>query len=331
MKRNPRTAVQLSLLLATILAGTLVSGLSLSQTDTYPMKPLRLIVPFPPGGSTDLNARLLSPKLSEVLGQQVVVDNRSGASGIIGTELVARSAPDGYTLMMTSLTFVTSPALYSRVPYDPVSDFAPISLTSTLPSAVAVHPSVPVRSVRELLALTRARPGALNYAASGIGSNSHITGELFNWLGKTNIVAVQFKGGGPALLAAVSGEIPVSFSSVSETARMVEAKRLRALGVSSLKRSPVMPDVPTIAEAGLPGFEFQGWLGVLAPKATPPRLVALLNDKLRSAMSSPDQVKRFQERGIDVITNSPEEFAAYLKDEVNKWGKVIRERNMKAE
>ena len=331
MKRNPRTPLHSGVLIAIILAPTVVSGPSRAQTDTYPTKPVRLIVPFPPGGSTDLNARLLSPKFSEVLGQQVVVDNRSGASGIIGTELVARSAPDGYTLMMTSLTFVTSPVLYSRVPYDPVSDFAPISLTSTLPSAVAVHPSVPVRSVRELLALSRARPGALNYAASGIGSNSHITGELFNWLGKTNIVAVQFKGGGPALLAAVSGEIPVSFSSVSETARMVEAKRLRALGVSSLKRSPVMPDVPTIAEAGLPGFEFQGWLGVLAPKATPPRLVGLLNEKIRSAMSSPDQVKRFQDRGIDVVTNSPEEFAAYLKEELKKWGRVIRERKMKAE
>src|SRR5688572_24709241 len=296
MRRRPCTALKSSLLLAIILAGTVLSGLGRAQSDTYPMKPVRLIVPFPPGGSTDLNARLLSPKLSEVLGQQVVVDNRSGASGIIGTELVARSPPDGYTLMMTSLTFVTSPALYSRVPYDRVSDFVPISLVSTLPSAVAVHPSLPVRSVRELLALARARPGALNYAASGIGSNSHITGELFNMLGKTNIVAVQFKGGGPALLAAVSGEIPVSFSSVSETARMVEAKRLRALGVSSLKRSPVLPDVPPIAEAGLPGFEFHAWHGLLAPRGTPTKLVALLNEKLRSAMSSPDQVKRFQER-----------------------------------
>lgn len=331
MKRNPRTALQLSLLLATILAGTVVSGLSRAQTDTYPNKPVRLIVPFPPGGSVDLNARLLSAKFSELLGQQIVVDNRGGASGMIGSELVARSAPDGYTLLLTSIPFVTSTILYSRALYDPASDFAPISLLSTVPTAVAVHPSVPVRSVRELLALARSRPGTLNYASSGIGSNSHITGELFNLLGKTNIVAIQFKGGGPALLAAVSGEAPISFSNVSETARMVEAKRLRALGVSSLKRSPVLPDVPPIAEAGLPGFEFYAWHGLLAPKGTPPKLVALLNEKLRSAMSSPEQMKRFEERGLDVVTNSPEEFAAYLKDEVKKWGSLIRERNMKAE
>ena len=325
------SALKSSLLLAMILTGTVPSGPSRAQTDTYPMKPVRLIVPFPPGGSTDLNARLLSVKFSELLGQQVVVDNRSGASGMIGTELVARSAPDGYTLMLTSIPFITSTILYSRAPYDAVSDFAPISLVSTVSAAVAVHPSVPVRSVRDLLALARARPGALNYAASGIGSNSHITGELFNLLGKTNIVAIQFKGGGPALLAAVSGEAPISFSSVSETARMVEAGRLRALGVSSLKRSPVLPDVPPIAEAGLPGFEFHGWIGVLAPKATPTKLVAVLNEKLRSAMSSPEQMKRFQDRGLDIVTNSPEEFAAYLKEEVKKWGRVIRERNIKAE
>ena len=331
MKRNLQTTLKSGLLFAALLAGAVVPGFARAQTDTYPNKPIRLIVPFPPGGSVDLNARLLSAKLSELLGQQLVVDNRSGASGMIGSEAVARAAPDGYTLLLQTVTFVTSTILYSRVPYDPVSDFAPISLLSNVPTAVAVHPSLPARSVRELLALAKARPGELNYASSGIGSNSNITGELFNLLGKTNIVAVQFKGGGPALLAAVSGECPISFSNISETARMVEAKRLRALGVSSLKRAPILPNVPTIAEAGLPGFEFQAWHGLLAPKGTPPKLVAFLNEKLRSAMSSPDQVKRFQERGMDVITNTPEEFTAYLKSEVAKWGRVVRERNMKAE
>jgi len=330
MKRSLHVSFPSSLLIA-LFAGAVVPGFARAQTDAYPNKPIRLIVPFPPGGSVDLNARLLSAKLSELLGQQLVVDNRSGASGMIGSEAVARAAPDGYTLLLQTVTFVTSTILYSRVPYDPVSDFAPISLLSNVPTAVAVHPSLPVRSVRELLALAKARPGELNYASSGIGSNSNITGELFNLLGKTNIVAVQFKGGGPALLAAVSGECPISFSNISETARMVEAKRLRALGVSSLKRAPILPNVPTIAEAGLPGFEFQAWHGLLAPKGTPPKLVAFLNEKLRSAMSSPDQVKRFQERGMDVITNSPEEFTAYLKSEVEKWGRVVRERKMKAE
>ena len=319
------------LLLVPVVAGVFASGSGYAQTETYPTKPVRLIVPWPPGGSTDLVARLLAGKFTEVLGQQVVVDNRSGASGMIGSEVVARSPADGYTLMLTSIPLVTSPILYSRTPYDPVNDFAPVSLVSTLPTAVAVHPSVPARSVRELLALARAQPGALNYASSGIGSNSHITGELFNWLGKTNIVAVQFKGGGPALIAAVSGEAPISFSSISETARMVESKRLRALGVSSLKRSPILPDVPPIAEAGLPGFEFQGWFGLFAPKGTPPKLIALLNERVRTTMASPDQIKRFQERGIDVLTKSPEEFVSFMAEEMKKWRTVIRDRNMKAQ
>lgn len=319
------------LLLAALIAGVIAPVVGRTQADAYPNRPVRLVVPFPPGGSVDLNARLLSGKLAELIGQQIVVDNRGGASGMIGSEAVARSAPDGYTLLLTSLPFVTSTVLYSRPLYDPLNDFAPISLLSNVPTSVAVHPSLPVRSVKELLALARARPGQLNYASSGIGSNSNITGELFNLLGKVNIVAVQFKGGGPALLAAVSGECPISFSNISETARMVESKRLRALGVSSLNRSPILPDVPTIAEAGLPGFEFQAWHGVLAPKGTPPKLVAFLNEKIRSAMSTPDQMKRFQERGMEVVTNSPDEFAGYLKSEVAKWTRVVRERNMKAE
>src|SRR5688572_19464916 len=329
MKQNPHTLLQLSLLLAAVLA--VASGPSRAQADTYPSKPVRLVVPFPPGGSVDLNARLLSVKFSEVLGQQVVVDNRAGASGMIGSDAVARAAPDGYTLMVQSNPFITSTILYAKPLYDPLNDFATISLLSSVPTAVSVHPSVPVRSVRELLAFARARPGQLNYASSGIGSNSHVTGELFNLLGKINIVAIQFKGGGPALQAAVSGEAPIAFSNVSETARMVEAKRLRALGVSGLKPSSVLPGVPTIAEAGLPGFEFHAWHGLLAPKGMPPKLVALLNEKLRSAMSSPDQVKRFQERGLEIVTNTPDEFSAYLKEEIKKWGRVIRERKMKAE
>jgi tripartite-type tricarboxylate transporter receptor subunit TctC len=327
MKRNLHTS---SLLLAALVAGVVAPELARAQTEGYPNRPVRLVVPFPPGGSVDLNARLLSGKLSELLGQQIVVDNRGGASGMIGSEAVVRSAPDGYTLLLTSIPFVTSTILYSKPLYDPLNDFVPISLLTNVPTSVAVHPSMPVRSVKELLALARSRPGALNYASSGIGSNSNITGELFNLMAKVNIVAIQFKGGGPALLAAVSGEAPISFSNVSETARMVEARRLVALGVSSPKRSPILPDVPTIAEAGLPGFEFQAWHGMLAPRGTPPKLVALLNEKVRSAMTAPDQIQRFQERGMEVITNSPEEYAAYLKSEVAKWGKVIRERNMKA-
>ena len=324
-------AAALAVLQIGLLAAAVAPQPARGQAEAYPTKPIRMVVPFPPGGSVDLNGRLLSVKLSELLGQQVIVDNRGGASGMIGSEQVMRAAPDGYTLLMNSVPFVTSTVLYSRAPYDPVSDFAPISLVSSVPTTVAVHPSLPVKSVRELIAFAKARPGGLNYASSGIGSNSNITGELFNLMGKVNIVAIQFKGGGPALLAAVSGETHVSFSNISETARMAEAKRLRVLGVSSPRRSPILPDVPTIAEAGLPGFEFAAWHGVLAPKGTPPKLVAFLNEKIRSAMGAPDQVKRFQERGMEVVTDTPEEFTAYLKSEVEKWGRVVRERNMKAE
>jgi tripartite-type tricarboxylate transporter receptor subunit TctC len=326
MEATHRSAITL---LGLLLTGA--TGAAHAQADAYPVKPLRMILPFPPGGSTDLNARLLQPKFSELLGQQIIVDNRAGASGTIGTELVARSSPDGYTLLLQTVPFVTTPIVYGRAPYDALNDFAPISMLSTLPMAVSVHPSIPARTVRELLALAKAKPGALNYGSAGIGSNSHITGELFNLLGKTSMLAVHFKGGGPSLAAVVGGEVHVGFSNIAETSRMVAAGRLRALALSSAQRTPVMPDVPTNAEAGLPGFEFSGWHGVLAPRATPARIVATLNEKLRSAVSSPGEIKRFQERGIDIVTNSPDEFAAYLKNEVVKWTAVIKERGIKAE
>ena len=302
-----------------------------AQTENYPGKPVRLIVPFPPGGSVDLVARLITPKLSESLGQQIVIDNRSGASGNIAAELVARAAPDGYTLMVHTIPLVANTFLYGRVPYDVLNDFAPVSLLSSSPSLLAVHPSLPARSVRELLALAKSRPGALNYASAGVGTNPHIAGELFNYLGKVNIVAVQFKGGGPALIATISGEVGVTFTNLAETSAYVKANRLRALGITSIKRSAVIPDVPTIAEAGLPGYEFVTWHGMLAPKGTPKAIVALLNERLKKTLGSPDQLQLFKDRGLDIIASSPEEFAAHLKSELEKWGRVIKERGMRAD
>ena len=331
MERVRRVSRRSSIIVAVIVWGGLAPGAGYGQTETYPARPVRLVVPFPPGGSLDFNARLIAPRLSELLGQQLIVDNRSGASGTIGTSATARAAPDGYTLLLHTVPFVTAPILYSRAGYDPVNDFAPVSLLSHVPMAISVHPSLPVRSVKELIALAKARPGELNYASAGIGTNSHITGELFNLLARAGIMPVHFKGGGPALASVVSGEVHVAFSNVPQTSIMVAGKRLRPLAVSSLKRSSGLPDVPPAAEVGLPGFEFVAWHGVLAPRNTPPAIVAQLNEKLRATVTAPDLKPRFEQAGLDVVTTSPQEFHAYLRSEQDKWRRVIRERNIKAE
>ena len=244
------------ILLMPVLAGALaLAGAASAQTDNYPNKPIRLIAPFPPGGSVDVVGRIVGARLSQLLGQQVVIENRSGASGNIGMEAVARAAPDGYTIAINTLPLVTNGFLYSRVPYDVVNDFAPVSHLSSSASVLTVHPSVPAHSVRDLVDLAKARPGTLNYGGAGIGTNPHVAGELFNLLAKTNIVVVQFKGGAPAVMAAISGEIGVTVSSISETMPFIEGKRLRALGVTSLQRSVALPNVPPIADT-LPGYEF---------------------------------------------------------------------------
>jgi len=299
--------------------------------DGFPSKPIRMISPFPAGGSVDLVARMIAAKLPEFIGQQVVVENRSGASGNIGTEAVARAAPDGYTLLVNTIPFVANVFLYSKLPYDPLTDFVPLMQISASPSLLAVHPSVPARSVKELLALARSRPGELNYGSAGPATNPHIAGELFNLLGKVNIQAVHFKGGGPAIIAAISGEVGILFTNFAETSEFAKAGRLRALGVSGAKRMQTMPEVPTIAEAGLPGYEFTTWHGMWAPKNTPRTIVALLNDRIRKTLTAPDQQKRFEARGLDVVASSPEEFAAHVLSEHRKWGRVIKERGMKAE
>ena len=302
-----------------------------AQTDNYPARPVRIISPFPAGGSVDFVARLVAAKLPEFLGQQVVVENRSGASGNIGTEIVARSAPDGYTLLVNTTPLVSNAFLYKKLPYDPINDFAPVMLISSSQSILAVHPSLPVRTVKELLALARAKPGQLNYGSAGPATNPHISGELFNYLGKVNIVVVHYKGGGPALIAAMSGEVGIVFANFAETSGHVKAGKLRALGVTSAKRAATLPDVPTIAEAGLPGYEFTTWHGILAPKGTPRPIVTLLNDRLKKSLAAPDQAQRFQNHGLDVIASTPEEFTAFIAAEYSRWGRVIRERGMRAE
>jgi tripartite-type tricarboxylate transporter receptor subunit TctC len=303
--------------------------------QTYPSKPIRLVSPFPPGGSVDVVGRLLAAKLSESMGQQMVVDNRSGASGVIGTEIVMNSPPDGYTLLINTIPFVSNQFLMPRAPYDPLRDFVSISLVASSPSFVTVHPSLPVRSIQELIALAKSKPGQLFYSAAGVGTNPHIAGELFNLLADVNIVAVQFKGGGPADMAVIAGEVGVTFGNISQEIGYVNAGRMRALAVTSAKRNPAMPELPTVAEAApegpLRGYEFDTWFVIAAPKGTPRAIVNTLNSSIRKALTAPDQVKFYEERGLTVIASTPEEAAAHLESEQKKWGRVIKERGIKAE
>lgn len=302
-----------------------------ARAQSYPSKPIRLVSPFPPGGSVDVVGRLLAAKLSESLGQQMVVDNRSGASGVIGTQVVMSSPPDGYTLLINTIPFVTNQFLMPRAPYDPLRDFVSISLVASSPSLVTVHPSLPVRSIQELIALAKAKPGQLYYSAAGVGTNPHIAGELFNLLAEVDIVAVQFKGGGPADIALIAGEVAVTFGNISQEIGYVKGGRMRALAVTSAKRNPAMPELPTVAEAGVPGYEFDTWFVVAAPKGTSRAIVDTLNSHIRKALTASDQVKFYEERGLTVIASTPEEAAAHLENEQKKWQRVIKERGIKAQ
>ena len=322
-----RSSIRFGLLTAALLAATALPAFA---AEKYPTRPVRVIVPFPPGGSTDFNARAIQDKLSDQLGQQIVIDNRGGASGQIGTRIVKDSTPDGYTLVLHTIAFVTSPILYDNAGYDPVKDFMPISLIATVPTTVSVHPSVAVNSVKELLALAKSKPDQLIYASAGIGTNAHITGELFNLMGQTNIRPIHYKGGGPALAAVVSGEVQVGFSNLTQTARLAEAGRLKMLAVSSLKRSSAAPNLPTIAESGLPGFEFEAWHVLVAPRGTPAALVGTLSQKIKATLSDRVVRERFDKGGMDVVPTTPKETLAHLSNEQAKWARVIRERNITA-
>jgi tripartite-type tricarboxylate transporter receptor subunit TctC len=302
-----------------------------THAQQYPVKPVRIIVPFPPGGSVDVFARVLAPKLSESLGQQVVIDNRSGASGNIGTELAARAAPDGYTLLANTLPFVTNSFLYSRMPYDTVKDFTPLSLLASSPAVLAVHPSLPARSVRELVQLAKTKAGTLNYASSGAGTNHHIAGELLNYLGKIEITAIHYKGGGPAAIAHLAGEVGINWPNVVAVVPYVKAGRVRALGVTSARRSAAMPDVPAIAEAGVPGYDFTPWQIMAAPAGTPAAIVAQLNEHLVKAMRAPDVAERMARDGADIIASSQADAVKHVQAEMDKWRRVIKERGMRAE
>jgi len=301
-----------------------------AQTGKYPDRAIRLISPFPPGGTVDVTARILAPAVSKSVGQQVVVDNRAGASGIIGTAEAARAKPDGYTLLINTTPMVTNPLMYNKVPYNPLKDFDAVSMLASTPSFLSVHPSVPAKNVREMIKLAKSRPGALNYGGAGTGTNPHIAGELFNHLAKTDIVVVQFKGGGPALLAAISGEMSVAFSGVAGAVGYVQSGRLRALGVTSEKPVKALPGVPPIAES-LPGYEFTAWFLLAAPKGTPREIVAMLNDHFRKSLAAPDTARRLEADGLDAIGSTPEQATVTMESDLKKYTVLIRERKMKTE
>lgn len=322
-----RSLIRFSLLATALLAATAGSTLA---AESYPTKAIRLICPFSAGGSTDFNARAAQDKLTKLLGEQVVVDNRAGASGQIGTRIVKDSAPDGYTILLHTTAFLTAPLIYKDAGYDPFKDFTMVAMVSKIPTAISVHPSMPVKSVKELIALAKKRPGDINYASSGVGSNSHLTGELFNLMSDAKLRAIQYKGGGPALAAVVSGEMQVGFSNITNTARLSEAGRLRALAVSSLKRSSAMPSLVTVAEAGLPGFEMVAWHIIAVPAGTPNSVVKLLNQKINAALRDPVVKQRFIKGGAELVPMSPQQVTNYLKKEQVKWRRVVKERGIKA-
>jgi tripartite-type tricarboxylate transporter receptor subunit TctC len=314
-------------LLALLLAA--LSSLALSQT-TYPSKPVRLIIPFPPGGSNDVVGRAIGQQLGERLGHSVVIDNRGGAGGIIGTNDAAKAAPDGYTLLLVSVAFPTSIA-FNRLPQDMMKSFDPVAMLGSGPALLVVPASSPANSVGDLLNLLRQKPGALNAAAAGIGSFQHMATELFRLQSKTNFVIVQYKGGGPALTDTIAGQVQFNLGSLVQMMPHVRSGKLKALGVSGAKRNAAMPDVPTIAEAGVPGYEVSNWWGILSPAGTPQPVLDRLYKEINVILDSPETRKRFELEGAEVIRMKPAEITSFVAKETEQWTRVVKEAGIKPE
>ena len=302
-----------------------------SPAQTYPAKTVRFIVPFPAGGGADIVARAIAQKLGESLGQQVVVDNRTGAAAIIGTEIAAKSPPDGYTIILgqTGPNSI-NPGLYDRLPYDALKDFAPITLTTIYPYVLVVHPSIPAKTVKELIALAKAKPNQLTFASAGNGGANHLAAELLKSMAGISMVHVPYKGSAPALIDVLGGHVSMMFDPTITAIPHVKRGKLRALGVSSLKRSAVAPELPTIAETGLPGYEALGWHGVLAPAATPREIITRLNADIVKVLQSSDMRARFAEQGAEPVGNTPEQFLEFLKADLAKWAAVIKSAGVRA-
>ncbi len=327
MRKTCSLLVKIASLLPALTALALTAPV---MAQDYPSKPVRLIIPFPPGGSNDVVGRMIAQQLSDRLGKQVVVDNRGGAGGVIGSEAAANALPDGYTLLVISIAHAVSPWLY-KLNYDPIKSFVPVSILASGTNVLVVHPDLPVHSVGELIALAKQKPGELNYASAGIGSFQHLGGELFKLLAGVNIVHVPYKGGGPAMTDVVGGHTKIMFSSLVQTSGFVLNGQLRALGTGGAHRSPVLPDVPTIAEAGLPGYEANNWWGVVAPAGTPPAIVEKLHTEISAVQNSEQTKKQFAAQGAEVVQMSSAEFGAFMVSEMAKWQRVVKQSGMKAE
>ncbi len=309
----------------------LASVTSAFAQSTYPTKPIRLINPFPPGGGATIMGRVIAQELTERLGQSVVFDNRGGAGGIIGMEIAARSAPDGYTLTMATASTVTIHPLLSKVPFDPVKDFAPVSHVSNVPLLLVVHPSVAAKSTKEFIALLKAQPGKLNFASSGKGTISHLAGELFKFNTGVNMVHVPYRGGGPALVDVLGGQVQINFANILSSLPHVKGGRLRGLAVTSAKRSSAITELPTVTESGLPGYEVVQWNGVLAPARVPAAIVARLNSEIERMLALPEMKSRLAADGADAAGGPPEKFAAFICSDIDKWTKVIKAANVQVD
>jgi tripartite-type tricarboxylate transporter receptor subunit TctC len=295
------------------------------QAQTYPApRPIRFIVPYVPGGGVDFVGRIVAQKLSETWNHAVVVENRPGGGTNIGSELVARSAPDGHTLLVGGVPNTANMTLFRKPPYDVVKDFVPVTRLTTAPNVLVVHPSVPVKSLRELIALAKARHGELTYASAGIGSSNHLSGELFRIMAGVDIVHVPYKGGGAAVADLLAGQVSMYFSTTPSSMPFVRSGRLRAIAITSAQRSPIVPDVPTVAESGLPGFEQSAWHGLLAPAGTPQAVVGKLHDEVVRVLRLPEITERLAAQGVDVIASSPAEFSAFIKQDVAKYAKLVK-------